>query len=108
MDNTLYIQVPDLNDSFSRVVLDNRPYLIRFTYNFAAERWRFGLYTMQKEPIAIGLPIVPRFTLNMQVVNENFPRGAFGVYSDLEHIGRGDFKDCRARFAYRPRNEGPQ
>ena len=98
----LGISVPNLNDSFSRVVLGGVQYLIRFTWNEAAGRWSFGLYTMQKEPIAIGFRIVPRFPLNLQVVDDSFPRGAFGVYSDLESIGRNDFINGNATFAFIP------
>ena len=101
-ENVLYIHVPDLEDSFSRIVLEGRSYLIRFTYNGARDRWSFGLYNMQKAPIAIGLPIVPQFPLNMQIVHGDFPPGVFGVYSDLEHVGRDDFLAGRARFAYMP------
>ena len=103
MTNIIHIQIPDIPDSFSRVVLDGEAYLIRFTYNATADRWRFGLYTMQKEPIAVGLPIVPSFPLNMQVVDERFPRGLFGAYSKLEYIGRNDFLEGKAAFSYIPR-----
>jgi len=100
MANILQIGVPDLNDSFSRVVLDGTQYLIRFTWNDTAQRWIFGLYTMQKEPIAVGLRIVPRFPLNLQIVKADFPAGVFGAYSDLKSIGRRDFIEGRATFAY--------
>ena len=96
------ISVPDHNDSFSRVVLDGTQYQIRFTWNEAAGRWSFGLYTMQKEPIAVGIRLVPRFPLNLQVVDGRLPQGAFGVYCDNEAVGRGDFLDGRAEFAYIP------
>ena len=96
----LEIAVPDLNDSFSRVVLDQVAYLIRFTWNDTAKRWSFGLYTTLKEPIAIGLRMIPQFPLNLQIVSESFPLGIFGVYSELEKIGRDDFKNGKAVFAY--------
>ena len=102
MDNIEYIDVPYMKDTFSTVTLDGRAYLIRFNYNSIAERWRFSIYDMQREPIAIGLPIVPRFPLNLQVVDDRSPRGVFVVYSNLEHISKDDFKECRARFAYIP------
>lgn len=96
----LYIMPPDMNDSFSRVVLDGKPYLIRFTWSNLAQRWSFGLYTTQKEPIAVGLRIVPRFPLNLQLVDDKLPPGVFGVYSDSEYVGRKDFVDGKAKFAY--------
>ncbi|MDR1558716.1 MAG: hypothetical protein LBS84_03265 [Clostridiales bacterium] len=96
----LEIAVPNLNDSFSRVVLDNVQYLIRFTWNDTAQRWSFGLFTMQKEPLAQGIRMVPRFPLNLQITDDNFPSGVFGVYTDLENIGRQDFINGNAIFAY--------
>ena len=96
----LEIGVPDLNDSFSRVTLDRVAYLIRFTWNDAAKRWSFGLYTMQKEPLAVGLRMVPHFPLNLQIMDDNFPLGVFGVYTHLASVGRDDFKNGNAIFAY--------
>ena len=98
--NILEISVPDHNDSFSRVVLDGIQYQVRFTWSEAAGRWSFGLYSMQKEPIAVGIKLVPRFPLSLQIVNEHFPAGVFGVYSDLEAVGRNDFLNGKATFAY--------
>jgi len=103
--NRLEIDPPDLNDSFSRVVLDGKQYLIRFTWNSTAERWSFGLYTIQKEPIAVGIRMVPQFPLILQVASEGFPDGIFGVYTGLENVGRDDFKDGKAVFAYIPIGE---
>jgi hypothetical protein len=94
------IGVPDLNDSFSRVVLDGVQYLIRFTWNDTAQRWSFGLFTMQREPLAQGIRLVPRFPLNLQIVDDNFPQGIFGVYSDLDNVGRNDFINGKAAFSY--------
>jgi hypothetical protein len=98
----LEIAVPDLNDSFSRVVLDGVQYLIRFTWNDTAQRWTFGLHTMQKVPLAQGIRMVPRFPLNLQIAGDVFPQGVFGVYTDLAVVGRHDFRDGKAVFAYIP------
>ena len=100
------IFVPDLNDSFSRVELDGTQYYIRFSWNDSAARWSFSLYTIQKEPLAVGIRIIPRFPLNLQIINEIFPFGVFGVYSDLESIGRNDFLNGKAQFAYIPASQG--
>ena len=99
------ISVPDHNDSFSRVVLDGVQYQIRFTWNETAKRWSFGLYTMQREPIAVGIRLVPRFPLNLQIVDERIPMGVFGVYSDLKSVGRYDFLEGKAIFTYTSRKE---
>ena len=96
------ITVPDFNDSFSRVVLDGKQYLIRFSWSETAQRWSFGLFTMQKEPIVQGIRMVPQFPLNLQIVGDTFPQGVFGVYSDVPAPGRTDYLDARAIFAYIP------
>ena len=59
MDYTI-IEVPDMNDSVSRVVLSGTPYLIRFTYNDTKDYWKFSLYDSQNVPIAISSERVPR------------------------------------------------
>jgi len=96
----LDIAVPDMHDSFSHVVLDETQYLIRFTWNEAAKRWSFGLFTLQREPLVRGVRLVPRFPLNLQIVDERFPSGVFGVYSDFDNVGRDDFLNGKAAFAY--------
>ena len=102
------IAVPDLNDSFSRIVLDGIQYLIRFTWNDTAKRWSFGLYTLQKDALAVGMRMVPQFPLNLQIMGADFPNGVFGVYTLLPSVGRNDFTKKRAVFAYIPaRQEEP-
>ena len=96
----LDISVPNMNDSFSRVVLDGMQYLIRFTWNDTAQRWSFGLFTIQREALVQGVRIVPRFPLNLQIVDDRFPAGTFGVFSDFENVGRDDFVNGKAIFAY--------
>ena len=99
------IEVPDYNDSFSRVVLEGIEYLIRFTYNYSADRWSFGLYTTQREPIAVGIRIVSKFPLNMQIRDEKFPSGVFGAMTNLENVRRHDFKNGNAKFVYFPASQ---
>ena len=99
----LIIEVPNFDESFSRVVLDGRAYLLQFKYNHVAERWRFGVYTLKQEPIAIGMAVVPQFPLNFQVVDDRMPNGLFVVFSNFEHIRRNDFVDGNATFVYVPR-----
>ena len=38
----LVISMPDMNDSFSRVVIKGREYLLRLTYNSTGDYWTFG------------------------------------------------------------------
>jgi len=98
--NVTAIAVPDMNDSYSRVTLGGVQYLIRFTYNSYADRWSFGLFTIQKGPIAVGIRIVPNFPLNLQISNSDFPLGAFIAYSKLDGIGRHDFANGDAVFTF--------
>jgi hypothetical protein len=99
------ISVPDYNDSFSSVVLSGKQYLIRFSYHDRFDYWDFGLFTSQRQPIVQGVKIVPRFPLNLYCSSESLPPGMFCVYSDLERVGRRDFIEGRAVFAYVPIGE---
>ena len=96
------IAVPDMNSSDSPVVLDGTQYIIRFEWNDFAKRWSFGLYTIQKEPLIERTRMVPRFPLNLQIVNEDCPNGIFGVKTDLASVGRHDFVNGLAKFVYIP------
>ena len=96
------IEVPNQNDSMSRVVLNNTPYYIRFTYNLAGDYWKFSLYDSLKEPIVYGIKIVPRFPLNVFSGIADLPFGVFGVMTTLNRIGRNDFSDGKAQFIFCP------
>lgn len=96
------IEVPDMNDSVSRVVLSGVAYQIRFTYNDTCDYWKFSLYDAQDEPIVLGVKIVPQFPLNLFYGVTQLPNGIFGVMSRLDRIGRNDFVDGRAQFIFCP------
>ena len=98
----IIIEVPDKNDSVSRIALSGKPYLIRFTYSDTCDCWSFGLADALGTPIRCGIKIVPRMPLNLYCGTTDMPRGVFGVLSDLERIGRRDFVDGRAKFIYAP------
>lgn len=96
------IEVPDMNDSVSRIVLSGKAYLIRFTYNDTCDYWKFSLYDTQNEPIALGIKIVPRFPLNVFYGVTKLPDGVFGVMTKLDRIGRNDFLNGNAQFIFCP------
>ena len=96
------IAIPDLNDSYSRVVLDKVQYLLRMSWNETGQYWYFGLHKPDKTPILQGIKVVPRFPLNLGYVDDDIPFGLLCVYSDKERIGRYDFIDGTAIFAYIP------
>lgn len=96
------IEVPDMNDSVSSIVLCGKQYRIRFTYNQAKDFWTFGLYNSLMEPIRIGVKIVPKFPLNLFWGTDIAPVGVFGVQTELERIGRNDFVDGKAKFIFGP------
>lgn len=97
---TVFITVPDMNDSFSRIVILGVEYLIRFTYNDTCDCWSFGLYFPNKEPIFQNIKIVPKFPLNLFAGVGNMPDVYFACKSNLEHIGKDDFKSEAAKFYY--------
>ena len=95
-----YIAVPDMNDSFSRIVILKIEYLIRFTYNDTFDYWTFGLFTPQKQPIFQNVKIVPKLPINLFAGVGNMPQVYFACESSLEHIGRNAFKEDAAKFYY--------
>lgn len=102
----IIIEVPDLNDSMSRIVLNGVPYQIRFSYNDTKDYWKFSLYDTQNNPIALGIKIVPNFPLNIFYGVTQLPSGVFAAKSKLDHIGRNDFKDGKAEFIFCPADLG--
>lgn len=60
----IIIEVPDMNDSISRIVLRGKQYQLRFTYNDTGGYWSFGLMDSLGIPLLIGVKIVPQFPLN--------------------------------------------
>lgn len=104
MDYTI-IEVPDMNDSISRVVLAGTPYFIRFSYNSTKDFWKFSLLDIQSRPIIQGVKIVPNFPLNVFAGVASLPFGVFGVMSKLDRIGRNDFVSGAAQFIFAPVSE---
>ena len=105
------IEVPDMNDSFSRVVLNGTAYLMRFTWNDTAQRWMWGLYTTDRTagvmdslgtPLLLGVKMVPQFPLNLLFGRDDMPSGIFAVLTEKESVGRQDFADGTARFVFVP------
>lgn len=101
----IVIEVPDMNDSVSRIVLNGTAYHIRFTYNDTGDYWKFGLYTTKDEPIVVGCKIVPNFPLNASYRESNLPSGVFCVVTKLDRIGRQDFVNGKAKFYFCPKKK---
>ena len=96
------IEVPDMNDSVSRIALNGKQYQLRFTYNDTCGYWTFGLSDSLGNPIRVGIKIVPKMPLNLFCGTMDMPSGVFGVLTDLEKIGRKDFASGKAKFIYAP------
>lgn len=99
---TICITPPDLNDSFSRIALLGKEYLLRFSWNDTGGFWTFGLYDMQQKPYIAGIRILPNVILNFFYQSHSLPDGFFLVKSGLETIGRDDFKNKKAQFLFVP------
>ena len=99
---TTYIKAPDYNDSLSRVVLDGKEYLIRFTYNATGDYWTFGLYEIDETPLVLGVKIVPNFPLTYFYSKKTLPNGVFGCLTNKAHIGRESFIKNEAVFVFVP------
>lgn len=98
----IVIDVPDMNDSMSRIVLNGTPYQIRFTYNDSKDYWKFSLYDSQSNPLILNVKIVPNFPLNVFFGAAKIPDGVFGAMTKLSRIGRDDFKNGKASFVFCP------
>lgn len=96
------IEVPDMNDSFSRIVLQGKSYYLRFTYNDTFGYWTFGIFNSLYEPIREGIKIVPQMVLNLFCGTMDMPSGVFGIITELEKVGRNDFAEGRAKFVFAP------
>lgn len=97
-----YIQVPNMNDSFSRVILCRQEYLIRFMYNGTCDYWLFGVYDKNKRILLQHRKIVPLCPLTHFDVSVGIPQGIFGCFTNLKHVGRNDFLSGKAEFAFIP------
>ena len=96
------IEVPDMNDSTSRITLRGRQYQIRFTWNDTGGFWTFGLLDALGAPLLIGVRIVPQFPLNLFYGSQELPVGVFAALTELESIGRSDFLNGKAQFVFIP------
>lgn len=103
----LYIKPPEMNDSFSRIVLDEKEYLIRFTYNNTGDFWTFGIYKTEEDPIFTAMKIVPRFPINHYFSRSDAPNGIFGVITKLNRVGHDAFSSGDAQLVYIPNSELP-
>lgn len=101
----LYITVPDMNDSMSRLSINNVEYYLRFTYNEKYDFWSFGLYDENYEPIIAMTRIVPNFPILQFYTETDIPDGIFGCISDIDTVGRNAFNDLTAEFVYIPNVE---
>lgn len=98
----IIIEVPDLNDSISRIVLLGKQYQLRFTWNDTGGFWSFGLMDSFGAPLLIGTKIVPQFPLNLFYGTENLPLGVFAALTEKDRIGRQDFVNGKAQFVFIP------
>lgn len=98
----IIIEVPDLNDSISRIVLLGKQYQLRFTWNDTGGFWSFSLMDSLGAPLLIGTKIVPQFPLNLFYGTENLPLGVFAALTEKDRIGRQDFVNGKAQFVFIP------
>lgn len=96
----IIIEVPDMNDSISRIVLNGKQYQIRFTWNDTGGFWTFGLMDSLGNPLLIGVKIVPQFPLNLFYGTQGLPVGVFAALTGEESIGRSDFIEGKAKFVF--------
>lgn len=94
------IEVPNLNDSTSRITLEGREFLLRFTYNPTYDYWTLGLYTVNYVPLIPMTKIVPNVSLLHYYTYTELPEGVFMCVSEKDRIGKEDFINDRAKLVY--------
>lgn len=99
---TIYIDVPDMNDSKSRITLSGKEFIIRFTYASVHDNWYLSLYSADSELLLGMVKILPLFPLTEYYTNVDLPDGKFGCITNLAHVGRNAFKNGDASIAYIP------
>ena len=100
--NYTIIDVPDMNDSISRVVLSGKQYQLRLTWNDTGGYWTFGLLDILGTPLLFGVKVVPQFPLNLFSCSDELPLGIFAALTEQDHVGRQDFVNGKAQFVYIP------
>lgn len=95
-----FVSIPHYNDSFSRIIIQNIPYMIRFSYLKADDCWVFGIFDVKYNPIVQGIKIVPGIPLNLQYIDDALPPVLWGAKTKLDRIGYHDFWDGKAEFFY--------
>ena len=96
----ILIDVPKENDSVSRVTLAGKEYNIRFTYNVSTDRWYFSILDLNLNPLIGMVKIVPLHHLRWQYVSTDLPDGFFGCWTELDKVGKKDFKNGNAVFGF--------
>ena len=102
---TIYIDVPDMNDSKSRITLSGKEFMIRFTYSSVHDHWYFSLYSAEDELLLGMIKILPLFPLTEYYTDVRLPDEKFGCITNLASIGRNAFKDGQANFTYIPNSD---
>ena len=72
---TIYIDVPDMNDSKSRITLSGKEFMIRFTYSSVHDHWYFSLYSAEDELLLGMIKILPLFPLTEYYTDVRLPDG---------------------------------
>jgi len=101
----VYFTPPDSNDCFTRIVLDDKEYLFRFSFNYSADCWIMGIYEDESTPIISCVKVVPDFPLTIFYKLASLPDGVIGVITTLGRIGRDDFLSGKATFVYANNDE---
>ena len=100
-----YIEVPDMNDSKSRVTLAGQEFFIRFTYSGRNDSWYFSLYDSLGELLLGMIKILPLCPLTEYYTSVRLPDGRFGCFTDMSHVGRNTFLNGEAKFGFIPNED---
>jgi len=105
------IPIPDLPAFEMDVVLDNRPYKLAMYWNVRGSFWTMSFFDRSREPLIMGIKLVPFYRLTTQYIARDIPHGMFIVYdsnidTNRDRIKYDDFTgDRKLVLAYMSEDE---
>lgn len=94
------ISVPDMDDSVALANIGGRMCRLRFRWDTYEEFWELSVFTVDMEPVFLGVKMVPNFPLNLFSGKEMFSDGYFVVNTTEEKLTRSSFSSGLAKFLF--------
>lgn len=94
------IKFNDANDIVVQVVIEDRQYKLRLTWNSIGQLWTLHIWDSDKKPLLCNLNVVPNFPLLLNHHRSDIPKGEFIALTNDETITRQSFANGSATLVY--------